>query len=230
MGQWHTLHLFDDKRFYTDTVPLLKGQQGDIQAYYTKYEQTCIKGKCDIPLAELVTVFNQLKGYRLEYLPFMEVIHKEWYPFLNTLPWTYHLSAFFEYVVFSHCADYVPYFRLGKSAAIHRVPGINHKGLSYEIICELSMNNPGIFTAEGMGVTGWITSEEVKALLAGLKNEETIHDIEDFIAFLEVTASLDMGVIAGVDLREGTLRELPSFKFSTRDMWDMQLIERLAIE
>ncbi|OMP80022.1 hypothetical protein [[Flexibacter] sp. ATCC 35208] len=230
MGQWHTLHLFDDKRFYTDTVPLLKGQQGDIQAYYIMYEQTCTKGICDIPLAELVAVFNQLKGYRLDYLPFMEVIHKEWYPFLSTLPWTYHLSAFFEYVVFSHCADYAPYFRLGKHAALHRMPGINSNGLSYEILGELSMIYPGIFTVEGMGVTGWITSEEVKELLAGLKNEETINDIEDFIAFLEVSASLDMGIIAGVDLREDALRKLPSFKFSKRDMWDLQLIERLAIE
>lgn len=230
MGYWHTLHLFDDKRFYAETVPLLRGQQGDIEAYYTKYKQTCINGICDIPLSELVTVFNQLEGYWLEYPPFMEVIHKEWYPFLSTIPWTYDLSAFFEYVVFSHCADYAPYFRLGKHSAIHRVPGINRSGFSYAIIGELEMNHPGIFTVEGMGVTGWITSEEVKALLAGLKNDEAVKDIEDFIAFLEVTASLELGIIAGIDLRDNALRNLPSFKFSSRDMWDLQLIYRLAFE
>lgn len=227
MGHWHTLHLFNDERFYAETVPLLKGQQGDIQAYYTKYEQTCTNGVCDIPLSELVAVFNQLKGYRLEYPPFMEVIHKEWYPFLSTLQWTYHLSAFFEFVVFSHCADYAPYFRLGKYPALSRVPGIKKDSLSYEILGELGMNYSSIFTAEGMGITGWITSEEVKNLLAGLQNDEVI---DDLITFLQVAASLNRGIIAGVDMRENELSALPSFKLSNKDIWDLQQIERLAFE
>lgn len=30
MGHWRTLHLFDDKKFYKDVVPELKGETGDL--------------------------------------------------------------------------------------------------------------------------------------------------------------------------------------------------------
>lgn len=30
MGHWQTLHLFDDKKFYKEVVPQLKGEIGDL--------------------------------------------------------------------------------------------------------------------------------------------------------------------------------------------------------
>jgi len=236
MGDWNTLHLFDDNTFYTETVPLLKGVQGDLRPYYESYLTTCLGGTCSISLQELVDIYNQMQNNFHDFPNFNE-LHDKGLSFLPQRDGPYHLSAFFEHVVFSDCADLLPNYILGKQPLQNQFPDILTGGLGNALVCELGCSHGNVFTSEGFGITGWLTAEEVDVLLADMEDylalkpsihEDDIWRIEDLGGFLTIATSLNMGILQGVDLRTDYLARLPQFKLSTRELWDSQKIERLT--
>lgn len=239
MGSWHTIHLFNDKIFYNETVPLLKGDKGDLLPYYQKFLNTCTSGVCETSMEEMISIFNQMENDFRIFPAFQQYYMKDLGPFYDEYRWTYAYSAFFEQVVFRDCADYRPYYMLGKNSLKLKF-SISLTKASNHIIGVLGEQNfSSVFCAEGFGITGWASSEEVKlvssdldnALAAGTNLSE--HDLDfltDFSNFLRVAARLNLGMIAGVDMREDTLSTLPQFKFSDEALWKDENIERLGFE
>jgi len=237
MGDWNTLHLFNDTVFYNETVPLLKGIKRNLNPYYFSYLTTCLGGKCDTPLDTMVDVFNQMDKSFQKFPPFEAMWDKDYRGFLAKYKWSYHLSAFFEQVVFADCADLLPNYCLGKRGLPYQLPDILTGGLGNAIVCELKSNGNNIFTAEGAGITGWITAEEAEELLSDIDqylatkpaiHEDDIWYLEDFAAFLRIAVTLKMGILQGANLREDVLKRSPQYKLSTREIWDTQKIERLT--
>lgn len=237
MGDWHAVHLFNDKIFYNETVPLLKGDKGDLLPYYQKFLTTCLGGVSEISMEEMISVFNQLENDFRIFPPFQKHIHTDLRAFYSEYKWSYAFSAFFEQVVFTDCADFLPYFISGKTGLSHLLPDMPLSSAGHRILSLIGeMNYSTVFSAEGSGITGWISSEDVKLLLSDFENalqsgavpEDDIEVLGYFNNFLRIAARLDLGMIAGVNMREGDLRTLPQYKLSDELLWKKERTERLG--
>lgn len=95
--------------------------------------------------------------------------------------------------------------------------------LSYSIIGELDDWNPS-FHYDGMGITNWLTHEDIQYLY--LDKENLNHDDdslgEEFLSLLEIAHSNEIGFITGVDMRENILELLPNNKTVKPEIWTLE--------
>lgn len=234
MGDWHTVHLFNDKIFYNEIVPLLKGDKGDLFPYYLQFLTTCLGGKSEISMEEMISVSNQLENDFRIFPPFQKYLNNVT-SFYSEYKWSFQFSRFFEYVVFTDCADYWPYFISGRTGIEHLLPDMPLSSAGHRALGILGeMNYSTVFSAEGMGITGWISSEDVKVLLSDIENslqsvpQDDMEVLEYFMNFLRIAAKLDLGMISGVNVDDGTLRTLPQYKLSDELLWKNERTERLG--
>ena len=127
MGYWCTLHLFDDKKFYTEVVPTLKGETGDLTADCVEFLKSHVLGgtshlsKQELEklvkqtIENITSIANSLdKTFKInsEYQKIED--YDAQVTFFNTLEGYYDFSKFFEYYIFKTCADFFPHLALGK--------------------------------------------------------------------------------------------------------------------
>lgn len=232
MGYWCTLHLFNDKKFYNEIVPLLKGESGDLtnscldflKLYKTgginHLSTQSLNVLIEQTIQKIISISNSLnKSFKdnREYQKLQSYDDKRF--FLNNLNGYYEFYTFFEYIVFNTCSDFFPHLPLGKGG-ISKNFQIEIKTLSYSIMTELdSWNN--FLCGDLMGVTNWISHEDVELLYLDKENLCFMDNqrAEGFLTLLEVAQKNQLGLIMGVDMRESTLELLPINKLIKPEIW-----------
>ena len=233
MGYWTTLHLFDEKVFYEKVVPELKGLNGNIKLDYLQFSKSHRTGGIEhFSESELnifldnsiINVFNIANSFDKTFK-----IHSQFHKIkeyddrrllLNELDGYYDFCKFFEYYIFKYCADFFPYIPLGKGG-VFRNFNLNEKTLSYSIICELDSENEFFGCWDRMGISNWITNEDVELLYLDKENLYFEGDTyaTEFMTLLEIAQKNKLGLIMGIDMRECTLELLPKNKLISYDIW-----------
>ncbi|MEN2400174.1 hypothetical protein GKZ90_0010320 [Flavobacterium sp. MC2016-06] len=241
MGYWCTLHLFDDRKFYNEVVPELRGETGNLsndcldflKGYTVGGISHLSDGKRDElvqhTIEKITSIANSLdKTFKIHDELHKIPEYKEQLSFLGKLEGYYEFCKFFEYYVFKTCADFYPHLILGKGG-VYRNFEINVKTLSCSIIAELDDWNAFI-CYDSMGITSWITSEDVELLYLD-KNNLLFTDnerAEGFLTLLEVAYNNKLGLIIGVDMREEKLELLPENKLIDTETWSSIDISKLC--
>ncbi|MFZ0598813.1 MAG: hypothetical protein WAM46_17645, partial [Flavobacterium sp.] len=175
MGYWRTLHLFDDKKFYNEVVPELKGETGDLTPSCLEFlKHYSIGGISHLSNEKLNSLVEQNIQTIISISNSLDEtfkIHHEFHKitnydnqnlFLNSLEGYYEFCKFLEYYLFKTCADFNPHLGLGKGG-VSRNFNIHRKTLSYNIIEELDDWND-FLSQDRMGITNWITNEDIQLL------------------------------------------------------------------
>ena len=231
MGYWRTLHLFDDKKFYKEVVPELKGETGDLTQscleflkYYTvggisHLSSEKLNSLVEQNIQRIISISNSLDETFKIHHEFHKITNYDSQNlFLSSLDGHYEFCKFLEYYLFKTCADFNPHLGLGKGG-VSRNFNIHIKTLSYNIIEELDDWNC-FLSQDSMGITNWITNEDIQLLFL---DKENLH-FEDndlakaFLTLLDVAHKNKLGFIMGVDMRESELELLSKNKLLFNDL------------
>ncbi len=232
MGDWNTLHVFDDRRFHEETVPRLRGRKGSLEEHYTRYLRTCPRGECDLGIAEIIEISRQFSedftshpGYSTDTGQGGER------NFIGSQPWEYHYRRFFEFIVFAECASFYPYFRMGKlffRGAVDVRPGATAVGGLLARVVDGYRDNP--WTWDGDGIRGWLSATEAKVLNDADSiiptESEYARYVEEFRRFLDVVTKNDLGLLSAVNLAEARLSGSPS-PIDNEKLWKGVELEEL---
>jgi hypothetical protein len=243
MGDWNTLHLFNEDIFYNQTVPLLKGKYGDLEKEYYDFLKYHLIGGidrlskselnilCKKGAEDVIAVASNFDYVFTLHSEFMIDDQEERKSYLDKHNWFYDFNRFFEYIVFSTCADYFPWYRLGKCGLFTQVP-MKNRSIGYEVISKLSMRSEyNLFCCDGSGIISWISSEEAALLKNDYssvieKNEFTT----DFEKFLDGVVQNQLGLLAAVNLTENILKQLKSFKLKDEKVWMNIKLDHLFLQ
>ena len=235
MGYWRTLHLFDDKKFYKEIVPTLKGETGDLTADCQEFLKSHVTGSTsrlskqeleklvNETIKNIVSISNSFdKTFKINSEHQKIGDYNDQIEFLNKSDIHYDFCKFFEFYIFKTCADFFPHLPLGKGGVMRQFK-LSPETLSYSIIGELDDWNPS-FHYDGMGITNWLTYEDLQYLY--LDKENLNHDDdslgEEFLSLLETAHSSEIGFITGVDMRENILELLPNNKIVKPGTWTLE--------
>ncbi|WP_428665730.1 hypothetical protein [Runella sp.] len=233
MGYWTTLHLFDYKTFYNERVPVLKGEKGSLEEdclEFLKLYTTCgiahfSESKVSALIRQNIETINRISNS----FDTSFKVHREFHKIKNHNDRSLYLSQlegysdfgrFMEYYIFKTCADFFPHIPLGKGGVMRNFT-INFKTLSYSIIGEFDSRNE-FFCDDMMGVSNWISSEDVELLYL---DKENLH-FEDngradaFLTLLDIAYKNGLGLVMGIDMREDRLELLPSYKLISSAGWE----------
>lgn len=232
MGYWCTLHLFDDKKFYQEVVPSLRGERDDLSNECLEFLNYHVTGGImhlppedinklvGLTIQKIISISNSLdKTFKINFEYEKLKDYNTQRLFLNDLDGYYDFCKFFEYYVFKTCSDFFPHIPLGKGG-ISRNFDLNIKTLSYSIISELDSWNE-FLCGDGMGITNWITNEDVQYLFL---DKENLHfndneRAQGFLTLLDIAHQYGLGFIIGVDMREYRLELLPNYKLTNSEIW-----------
>lgn len=231
MGYWRTLHLFDDKIFYKKVVRELKGENGDLTEAcreFLKYYVTGgishlsnekINSLVEQNIRRIISISNSLDETFKIHHEFHKITNYDSQNlFLSNLDGHYEFCKFLEYYLFKTCADFNPHLELGKGG-VARNFNIHIKTLSYNIIEELDDWND-FLSEDRMGITNWITHEDVALLFLDKENLhfEDNELAEAFLSLLDIAYKNKLGFIMGVDMRENQLELLSINKLLVNDL------------
>ncbi|MFC3159398.1 hypothetical protein SAMN05443633_103314 [Chryseobacterium arachidis] len=230
MGYWRTLHLFDDKKFYKEIVPTLKGETGDLTADCQEFLKSHVTGSTvhlsklvNETIENIVSISNSFdKTFKInsEYEKIGD--YNAQIEFLNNLNIHYDFCKFFEFYIFKTCADFFPHLPLGKGGVMRQFK-LSPETLACSVMDELDDWNPFLHNA-GMGITNWLTHEDLQYLY--LDKENLKHDDdslgEELLSLLEAAHSNELGFITGVDMREDILELLPNNKIVKPGTWTLE--------
>lgn len=206
MGYNKTLHLFDTNRFYNETVPTLKGQNGLLEEVYQSFVRK--DPRTSLTIDEIAEVanrfdddFSNIKGQRF----YCDTPREEINQFHNKL---YEFQTFFEYIIFKECALARPCFHLGKASLPHYFD-IKNGTVASKIAW--SLDKAFILHSDMEGICGWINAADVQRLLNdtdsfALTEVEQPNFIE-FIQFMEIANKNDLGILTAIDHRYRLYRE-----------------------
>lgn len=232
MGYWCTLHLFDDKKFYEKVVPTLKGDIGDLNSICLGFLKSHIPGGIEhLSKQESIRLVAQTIKTIHSISNAMDItfkIHEEFQKiqdyntrrqFLNDLDGYYDFCKFVEYYLFMTCTDFYPHLPLGKGglAGNFELTGNN---LSDSILEKLDYWNE-FLCGDGMGITNWISNEDVHLLYLDKENLHFTNNerAESFLTLLDIANENNLGFVVGVDMREHILEVLPGNKLTNSLSW-----------
>ena len=229
MGDWNTLHFFNDKHFYEKVVPDLKGKGDLLKKYfysqlskYLLFHNDNDEKRIDAILEYCHFFDDEFKRHEVlyeiesrnkkpdeEYSKFMEQWRHDLQAFHNKNSPTFDdLSIILTLIVFSECAAFNPHFILGRRVFSENV-GAKPKSITEVIISQINNSPLGSTHSYGSGIMNWITSEDVKLLWLDRDNllptgsEEYFND---FLKFIEIVVENDLGVVSGTNMRESILK------------------------
>lgn len=229
MGAWVTLHVFDSEKFQKELVPRLKGQKGDLEADYLCYLKTCVGHKSNLNIEQIITVSRQFDDTLSHFSGYSGKTNSE--DFWDFFDWHYEYARFFTVMIFTHCADLYPYFRTGKIGMAGRMNYKKASSLAEDILWRLYDYRH--FSPHGMGITGWLTQEEMELLLLDFDNiydEDEFEMRDEFEAFVKKLAAQKLSILQTIDVSQTELAKiLPKTQVSNLH-WKDQPWEYLCYE
>lgn len=234
MGDWNTLHLFNDRYFYEHLVPDFK----DKGAIFKRYMDSLLgkyilwdNSNSEARTRQLVAFCRQLlpdfkrheKYYEIQkrqkkptevYAEFIaQQVRDEDHFQKENADVIEDLNRLLTLIIFSECASFNPHLILGRrifSGNVHAKAG----SIADDIITQVRYNELGSPYYSNMsncnGLTNWITNEELQLLWLDRDNLQLAPDgseqyLQEFLAFTELALLHDCGLIAVTNVNESTL-------------------------
>jgi hypothetical protein len=203
MGQWNTLHTFDEKLYQARTLRLLENEQA-LLPYYEAFKSLSLPGTCTLTPAEFVRYaadFRQqisdlfVVGCAKDRESVLPLSDDHEYTFVN----------FFTYLIFQTAARFDPYFRFGYRAFAKSVIFRGQESVASLIVSDL-LNSENEFNRDGSGIRRILSAVDVRMLMLDLDNltartdEGAAEYVEDFKHYITYLAERDLGVLSGLDL------------------------------
>lgn len=203
MGDWNTLHLFDESAYQKETLTIL--QSPDLMTpYFREYLKSCLGGTCEWTPALITaifrsnaSVFNDLTNITSDHT------EKKFQTPYGTDD--YHFRRFINFLLFNTCVDFYPYFKLGKSL-VQRSIDLNWKTVSGEILSTL-FNHSSQFNWDGDGIRKILLPKELGFLLTDSKNivpstPEAKPMVDEFLFFLNFAQEHGLGLLSGQNIED----------------------------
>lgn len=239
MGKWHTVHLFDDKKFNEIVIPKLRGRNGGIKedfmeiysffpGHFPLYYSICklsIEEQENSIKNEVKAIEEFSKGFDDTFKLHRGFSKASKISELKGMPSNF--MKLFEALVFKYCVDYFPFFASGKhgisspSRFCWKSPSI---GL--ELIRELDYSDYDNFNlfSDDFGIVNWITNEELSLIY-----DDKLKIMEDgneahigFFNLVDMAYKNDLGLIQGVDMNDDLLQQMPQHKVASESQWNKE--------
>lgn len=240
MGDWNTLHHFDDKKFYSEIVRDFKNGGQLLEKYFnSEFGKYIVYGsdtKDDEQIAEILR-FSQLldKNFKLHETLFKiqtrkkginevyaDFIKKRCQDEVDFQEANGHIIEDINHIltlmIFSECAAFNPHLILGRSIFTGCVSA-KPKSIAQDIISKFTDNELGsIFYSSRSncnGLINWVTNEELQLLWLDKENlysadKDTNKYFSDFCKFIEIALENNLGVISGTNMNERILKLIQS--------------------
>ncbi|MEM0578306.1 hypothetical protein [Flavobacterium polysaccharolyticum] len=239
MGDWNTLHHFDDKKFYSKIVTDFRRNGQLIREYFNSDLGKYIaygNDKNDERIAEILkfsqhldedfkshkTLYNiqtRKKGTSEEYSVFIKKRYQDEEDFQKANGQIIEdINLILTLMIFSECAAFNPHLILGRTIFTGCVSA-NPNSVAGEIISNFTDSNLGsIFYSSRSNCTGLInlvTNEDLKLLWLEKgnlysTNEDTKKYFTDFCKFIEIAIENNLGVISCTNINESILKMIKS--------------------
>lgn len=232
MGDWNTLHFFDDKRFQTKVVADLLDKGDLLKQYFEsklgKYllwdnnnsdqKISSILDFCQFLDKDfkrhkiLYDISKRKKKPEEEYLTFINRQNQDEKEFLEQNGQTIDdLSTILPLLLFSECASFNPHLILGRRIFTGCVDA-KPRSVSSEIISQITDSEYGcIYSRTGSGVINWITNDELQLLWLDKDNlfsqdPDSENYFQEFLQFIEIAIKNNLGVVSVTNVRESILK------------------------
>jgi hypothetical protein len=229
MGAWVTLHVFDPEKFQKELVPLLKGQKGSLEANYQRYLLTCLRHESKLEIGQIIEISRQFDDTMSHFSGYAGKTNSE--EFWEFFDWHYEYARFFTVMIFTHCADLYPYFRTGKVGMVGRMSYKKAPSLAENVLWRLYDYKH--FSPHGMGITGWLTQEEMEFLLLDLDNiygDDNFEMRDEFEAFVKKLAAQKLSILQTIDVHHTDLAKILPCTHISNLPWKDQTWEYLCYE
>lgn len=224
MGDWNTLHYFDDKKFYSKIVPDLRGEEYLLKNYFNSqfgkyiiYDYDHNEGRITDIIKftaflddefkihkTLLSIQNREKSVNEEYKNFIEKLYKDEDNFYRKNGQIIEdINLILTLMIFSECASFNPHLILGRSIFTGCVSA-KPKSIAEEIISKFTNNGLGsIFYSTHSNCNGfinWVTNEDLQLLWLDKENlyskgNDAEKYFSDFYKFIEIAIENNLGVI-----------------------------------
>ena len=241
MPRWTTLHLFDEEKFKTKVVPLIKedpkNQREEIIDFLSRFRIGGLKNVTEEKLEGLIIEISNKRAEALYFLDDSLRIKKQFdrqkeEGFYALLQYdNYYFARFLEYVVFKYCADFFPHVPLGKSG-LYRLCSQKTGTMLNSILYSFG-DNGGIYSEDSMGIDDWISVEDTELLyhsIDDLDHRENDRAVEAAIRLIRIAYREKLGLVLGQDLRESSLERLAPFKILSKSYWQKENTEGMLFK
>ena len=218
MGQWNTLHLFDEDTFYKKVVNSFKNDSSFLKKYFNNdLGPSLIEDPETLKDERIKEIIKVSKKMSEDFRNYPELIQYRKEPNWNQRFFSQELEDLrnlFFVIVFDNCALPFPYFKLGYRLMTSYI-GFNNENTDTEkLIHKIKYNveEGGIFSAE-MGIRNWLSKNEVAKILERFDDvkpnlgsiEAQSHNrfakiyVDEFKEFLKVAKDNGFGLVSCLD-------------------------------
>ena len=210
MGDWNTLHVFDDRRFHEEIVPMLRGRKVGVEEHYEKFLTR--SPRCDVGIEEMVPLFRQFSADFTRHPGYDALLAQDGNATFDRIHrGEYYTRRFFEFVVFSECASFFPYFVMGYRQFGAAVRAKEGDTVVDDLLLRISHGNAdNPWKWDGDGIRSWMSTQEVKVLLDSgsivPRREDEAEYVQDFLRFLGVVTKNKLGLLSACDILSDDLK------------------------
>jgi hypothetical protein len=218
MGQWNTLHLFDEDKFYKKVVDSFKNDSNFLKGYFNnELGPFLIEAPETFRDERIEEIMKISKRMSEDFKNYPELIKYRKEPSWNQRFFSQELEDMRKLlfiIVFSNCALSFPYFKLGYRLMTSYI-GFEGENTDIEKLVhkiKFNVEEGGIFPGE-MGIRNWLSRNEVVAILENYDNikpnlssiEARSHNnfakiyVDEFKEFLKVAKDNGLGLISCLD-------------------------------
>lgn len=240
MGDWNTLHYFDDKKFYSEIIPDFRKGGPLINKYFNSEFGKYIIYKADVEnnnrIAEIVSfsrlldtdfkihktlfdIYTRKRGIKEAHSDFVKKRFQDEENFHKANEHVIEdINHVLTLIIFSECAAFNPHLILGRRIFTECVTAIPNS-VAENIIYNFTNNEFGsIFyscASNFNGFINWVTYEELQLLWLDKENlysagEDANKYFSDFCTFIEIALENNFGVISGTNMNEDVLKLIKS--------------------
>lgn len=218
MGQWNTLHLFDDKKFEERVIPILKGAENKLAEYLDseiaqelldfEYDKRSREERIDeiIKVSNKRTADFKLLPEFIEKTKLISDYDQKWALVPDGME---DLNDIFPLVVFAECGLVSPYFQLGYRSTYHYMTFYAEDTLAEKYIDQIRTGiYGGLLGLHGFGIYNWLSNEDVKSLIACYDEIITNDYTAELLTFLTIADENGLGIVAAVDIDTRELNKI----------------------
>ncbi len=238
MGDWNTLHFFDDRRFYDTVVPDLRGEGILLKHYFESLAGRSMLFNNSNSEARVNSILEFCKAmdkdfkvhtafYEQEtrkkqpgedYKVFLEASRQSYAQLMSTHADVLEdFTRMFSLLIFAECASFNPHLIMGRRIFSGCVTADPYT-ISSQVCIVLTQTEIGsVFSSYGSGVMNWVTNEELQLLWLDrhhLKPTEAEAEnyFNEFLRLVEIALENKLGLISVTNVNEGVLCNIPEPK------------------
>ncbi len=233
MGDWNTLHFFDDKTFYAKVVPDLLAKGELLKKHFeSKLGNSILWGnnnsheRIDAILKfchsldkdfkvhqDLHALISREKKPGEQYLEALHAIQKDEKEFKKQNSHVIDdLTEILPLLLFSECASFNPHLILGRNIFRNRV-NAKPKSVAKEIITRVTDQEYGSAFPYNSGIVNWITNENLQLLWMDKdslfsSDADSEEYFQEFLKFIVIAIENNLGIVSGSNMKESILNSI----------------------